>query len=65
MEHESGDQLSFVPKVYKVKVITLCDRASRGEYKDLSGPEVAKQTGDFSAHWPGKYRWIRKSFRRI
>ncbi len=44
---KAGDQLSFVPKVYKVKVITLSDRASRGEYKDLSGPEVAMQTGDF------------------
>jgi molybdenum cofactor synthesis domain-containing protein len=44
---KAGDELSFYPKVYKVKVITLSDRASRGEYEDLSGPEVAKLIGEF------------------
>ncbi|HQI88476.1 MAG TPA: hypothetical protein PLA63_03735, partial [Tenuifilum sp.] len=33
---KAGDELSFYPKVYRVKVITLSDRASRGEYEDLS-----------------------------
>ncbi|HDP75077.1 MAG TPA: MOSC domain-containing protein [Bacteroidales bacterium] len=44
---KAGDELSFYPKVYRVKVITLSDRASRGEYNDRSGPEVAKLTGEF------------------
>jgi len=44
---KAGDELSFYPKVYRVKVITLSDRASRGEYEDLSGPEVAKLIADF------------------
>lgn len=44
---KAGDELSFYPKVYRVKVITLSDRASRGEYEDLSGPEVAKLVSDF------------------
>ncbi len=41
-EMKAGDVLEYHPKIYKVKVITLSDRASRGEYEDLSGPEVAK-----------------------
>lgn len=44
---KAGDELSFYPKVYRVKVITLSDRASRGEYEDLSGPEVVKLVYDF------------------
>jgi len=44
---KAGDELGFYPKVYRVKVITLSDRASRGEYEDLSGPEVAKLIGEF------------------
>lgn len=44
---KAGDELSFYPKVYRVKVITLSDRASRGEYEDRSGPEVAKLVSDF------------------
>lgn len=41
---KAGDVLEYHPKVYKVKVITLSDRASSGEYQDLSGPEIAKIT---------------------
>lgn len=50
---KAGDELCFYPKVYRVKVITLSDRASRGEYEDLSGPEVAKLVSDFfnSVSW--------------
>ena len=50
---KAGDELSFYPKVYRVKVITLSDRASRGEYEDLSCPEVAKLVSDFfnSVSW--------------
>lgn len=44
---KAGDELNFYPKVYRGKVITLSDRASRGEYQDLSGPEVAKLIGEF------------------
>lgn len=35
------------PKKIKVLVITLSDRASRGEYKDLSGPEVRDKVSDY------------------
>ncbi len=39
---KAGNELTFIPKTYRVMVITLSDRASRREYEDLSGPEVAK-----------------------
>jgi molybdopterin adenylyltransferase len=32
-----------LPERFRVLVITLSDRASRGEYEDLSGPAVVKQ----------------------
>ena len=31
----------------KTQVITLSDRASRGEYKDLSGPEIVAQVNNY------------------
>ncbi len=33
-----GDELEYIPKIIKVVIITLSDRASRGEYTDKSGP---------------------------
>ncbi len=39
-EVKAGDDLKYVPKVYKVLVITLSDRASAGIYEDRSGPRV-------------------------
>ncbi len=38
---KAGDEMIFEPKVFKAKVITLSDRASRGVYEDKSGPEVS------------------------
>ena len=40
-ELKSGDVGEYIPKVYKILIITLSDRASRGEYEDLSGPEIS------------------------
>lgn len=42
-----GDQGYYVPKIFKVLVITLSDRASKGEYEDLSGPEITNQLNEF------------------
>jgi len=36
----SEDVFVYEPKVYNVKIITLSDRASIGEYADLSGPRI-------------------------
>ena len=32
-----------LPDIYRILVITLSDRASRGEYEDLSGPAIAER----------------------
>jgi molybdopterin adenylyltransferase len=37
-----GDELEYVPRVLRFQVITLSDRASRGEYEDRSGPRVVE-----------------------
>ncbi|HAF28914.1 MAG TPA: molybdenum cofactor synthesis protein [Bacteroidales bacterium] len=37
---EPGDQIEYIPKVYRAVVITLSDRANAGEYEDRSGPKV-------------------------
>jgi molybdopterin adenylyltransferase len=39
-EVKPGDLIKYIPKTYKVHVITLSDRASRGEYEDRSGPKI-------------------------
>lgn len=44
---KTGDTFVYKPKVFKVKIITLSDRASRGEYDDLSGPEIQGLLTDF------------------
>ncbi len=41
-----GDELTYVPKIYKVAIITLSDRASAGIYEDKSGPAIVKIAED-------------------
>lgn len=42
-----GDQIFYYPKKFKILVITLSDRASSGEYEDLSGPRAHELVRDF------------------
>jgi molybdenum cofactor synthesis domain-containing protein len=37
---KAGDEIIYKPKVYKIHVITLSDRAYKGEYEDRSGPRI-------------------------
>ena len=37
---KAGDTLEYIPKVIKALIITLSDRASKGEYTDISGPRL-------------------------
>lgn len=48
-----GDPIEHHPKPLKACVITLSDRASRGEYEDLSGPAIRKE---LEAHFAST-RW--------
>jgi len=46
-ELQEGDVLEYHPRVMKVHVITLSDRASQGIYKDISGPLLKDLSEDF------------------
>ena len=48
-----GDHLDYIPKIYKVLVITLSDRAYKGTYDDRSGPAVVGRVDEFfqSVKW--------------
>lgn len=41
-EIKTGDEIDYIPHPFKIHVITLSDRASSGEYKDISGPTVTE-----------------------
>ena len=44
----AGDRVDFLPRIWKFRVITLSDRAHRGEYPDRSGPKIAELIGSFA-----------------
>jgi molybdenum cofactor synthesis domain-containing protein len=46
---KAGDTLEYLPRIFKVKVITLSDRASAGEYEDRSGPRIVLLMEEFFA----------------
>ena len=46
-EMKTGDRLEYLPKVFRVKVITLSDRAFQGIYSDRSGPKIT----ELSKNW--------------
>lgn len=37
---KAGDIIEYVPKIYKIGIITLSNRAAMGVYPDLSGPQI-------------------------
>ena len=46
-EIKEGYLGAHIPVPFKIRVITLSDRASKGEYEDLSGPKVTKKLNEF------------------
>ncbi len=44
---KAGEEIIYIPRVYKVLIITLSDRASRGEYTDRSGPRIEQMLSAF------------------
>lgn len=44
---KAGDSFIFTPKVFNIQVITLSDRASRGEYEDKSGPRISELLAEY------------------
>ena len=43
----AGDSLEYHPHIYKAGIITLSDRASAGEYTDISGRIIEKKLSGF------------------
>ncbi|TVQ94148.1 MAG: molybdenum cofactor synthesis protein [Bacteroidetes bacterium] len=41
-----GDILEYVPRVIRFQVVTLSDRASKGQYEDRSGPRIVQILND-------------------
>ncbi len=54
-----GMQITIVPRVFKIMVITLSDRASQGMYEDKSGPRIRELLeADFKEkYWQYKFRY--------
>jgi molybdopterin adenylyltransferase len=52
---KAGDILEYVPRVLRFHVITLSDRASKGQYEDRSGPRIMEI---LNRHFEGKPRKI-------
>lgn len=48
-EISTGDAVTWQAKVRRFRVVTLSDRAARGEYKDLSGPRIRALLGEHFA----------------
>lgn len=46
-ELKPGRFFKYHPRILKIKIITLSDRASHGVYEDKSGPLTEKMTGEF------------------
>ncbi|MGC9312587.1 MAG: molybdenum cofactor synthesis domain-containing protein [Sediminispirochaetaceae bacterium] len=47
---ETGQEMSYIPRPFKVSVITVSDRAYGGRYADLSGPRVTELVGEHYRH---------------
>ncbi|HPF63336.1 molybdenum cofactor synthesis domain-containing protein [Lentimicrobium sp.] len=46
---KAGDEMTYQPKVFRIKVITLSDRAASGEYEDRSGPRAVQILEEYFA----------------
>lgn len=44
-----GDFFEYHPKIMRIHIITVSDRASHGEYEDTSGPLLKQKVSDFFA----------------
>ena len=50
---KSGDEVQYTPRLFKIAVITMSDRAHSGQYTDRSGPKAIELINEF---FKGK-RW--------
>lgn len=55
---QAGDTVIFKPRVFRLMVITMSDRASKGIYEDKSGPRVIALMEEFFSKFNWKYEII-------
>ncbi|NSW45355.1 MAG: molybdenum cofactor synthesis protein [Bacteroidales bacterium] len=53
---KEGDTLLYIPKEFRCKVITLSDRASNGEYEDISGKVIIQMLEEFFKQKERKFK---------
>jgi molybdopterin adenylyltransferase len=56
-EISTGDVIEYRPRNLKIKIITLSDRASSGEYEDMSGPKIKELLQEYFSdkRWHTQY----------
>ncbi len=57
---QAGDELEYHPKMYRILVITLSDRASNGEYEDKSGARIQELVKEYFTR-PGLHHFVHYS----
>jgi len=57
---KAGDAVTYSPRIFKILVITLSDRASAGDYEDKSGPLIGDRIQDYFDSIKWKYAISRK-----
>jgi len=57
---KAGNEVIYSPRIYNVLIITLSDRASRGEYSDRSGPKIEQLLSGFFENEGWKFAIDRK-----
>jgi molybdopterin adenylyltransferase len=57
---KAGDTMVYKPRVFKILVVTLSDRASAGDYEDRSGPLIGDRVQDYFDSFNWKYSIRRK-----
>ena len=51
---KKSDKIEYLPHSLQLAVITVSDRASKGEYEDLSGPEITRKVKEYFKDKPWK-----------
>ncbi len=59
-EIKAGDELIYLPRIWKTAIITLSTRAASGIYPDLSGPKLSELVDNFCKenHWHNTSEYI-------
>jgi len=55
---KNEDPIEYHSKQLKISIITVSDRASKGEYEDISGPEIQKNLIEFFKEKPWKIEYV-------